>query len=48
MQESAGTPSTSTVQAPQCPSPHATFVPVRESSSRKTSASVVPTLARTS
>ena len=43
MHDSVGTPSTSTVHAPQCPSPHATFVPVSVSSSRSASASVVPT-----
>src|SRR5262249_61395827 len=48
MHESVGLPSTRTVQAPQCPSPQATFVPVSESSSRSASASVVPTGLRTS
>src|SRR5947209_9231775 len=43
MHDSVGTPSTSTVHAPQCPSPHAIFVPVSDSSSRSVSASVVPT-----
>ena len=43
MHDSIGTPPTSTVQAPQCPSPHATFVPVRPRSSRSTSASDRPT-----
>ena len=43
MHDSVGTPSTSTVQAPQCPSAQATFVPVSDSSSRSASASVVPT-----
>src|SRR5581483_2369727 len=43
MHDSVGTPSTSTVHAPQWPSPHATFVPVSDSSSRSASASVVPT-----
>src|SRR5205823_4827466 len=42
-QESAGTPSSCTVQAPQCPSPHATLVPVSPRSSRKTWASDLPT-----
>ena len=43
MHESRGTPSTWTVHAPQCPSAHAIFVPVRPSRSRRTDASVVPT-----
>src|SRR4051812_5995635 len=43
MQESTGTPSSCTVQAPQCPSPQAIFVPVRPSSPRRVSASVGPT-----
>src|SRR5437773_7910659 len=43
MQERVGTPSSCTVQAPQCPSPHATFVPVRPRSSRSTCASERPT-----
>src|SRR5436189_3089656 len=43
MQESTGTPSSWTVQAPQCPSPQAIFVPVRPRSSRKTCASDRPT-----
>src|SRR5262245_3728083 len=43
MHDSVGTPSTSTVQAPQWPSPHAIFVPVSSRSSRSTSASVRPT-----
>src|SRR3954463_10120306 len=43
MQESTGTPSSCTVQAPQCPSPHATLVPVSVRSSRRVSASVRPT-----
>src|SRR5207302_9079798 len=34
MQESVGTPLSCTVQAPQCPSPQATFVPVRPRSAR--------------
>ena len=38
-----GTPSSSTVQAPQCPSPQAIFVPVSPMSSRSVSASVCPT-----
>src|SRR5918999_5270861 len=46
-QESTGTPSSCTVQAPQCPSLQATFVPVSPSSSRSTSASEVPTAAST-
>src|SRR5580765_266930 len=48
MHERVGTPSTSTVHAPQWPSPHATFVPVSISSSRSASASVVPTSERSS
>ena len=48
MHESVGVPSTSTVHAPQWPSPQATFVPVSDSSSRSASASVVPTGERTS
>src|SRR2546421_2446244 len=43
MHESTGTPSTSTVQAPQWPSLHAIFVPVRPSSSRRTAARLVST-----
>src|SRR5712692_9742228 len=43
MQESVGTPSSCTVQAPQWPSPHAIFVPVNPRSSRKTCASDRPT-----
>src|SRR5947199_7014331 len=43
MQESAATPSSCTVQAPQCPSPQATFVPVRPRSSRNTCPSDRPT-----
>src|SRR3569833_369019 len=43
MHESVGTPSTCTVQAPQWPSLHAIFVPIRPSSSRSTCASDVPT-----
>src|SRR5438552_18964944 len=43
MQESTGVPSSNTVQAPQWPSPHAIFVPVRPTSSRSVSASVRPT-----
>jgi len=39
MHESVGTPSSWTVQAPQCPSPHAIFVPVSPRSSRRTWAS---------
>src|SRR5205085_684667 len=39
MQDRVGTPSRSTVHAPQWPSPHATFVPVRPRSSRRTYAS---------
>src|SRR5947208_989814 len=42
MHESVGSPSTSTVQAPQWPSLHATFVPVRPMRSRRSSASDVP------
>src|SRR5439155_13530248 len=48
MHESVGTPSMSTVHAPQWPSPQATLVPVSDSSSRSASASVVPTLERIS
>lgn len=36
MQERVGWPSTSTVQAPHCPSPHPYLVPVKRRSSRKT------------
>src|SRR5215203_2041775 len=43
MQLSTGAPSSWTVQAPQCPSAQATFVPVRPRSSRSVSASVRPT-----
>ena len=43
MQESIGTPSTRTVQAPQWPSLQATFVPVSPMPSRSASASDVPT-----
>src|SRR4051812_28466766 len=43
MHDSTGTPSSCTVQAPQCPSPHATLVPVSVRSSRRVSASVRPT-----
>src|SRR3954453_20813579 len=43
MHESTGTPSSCTVQAPQWPSAQAIFVPVSPSSSRRVSASVVPT-----
>src|SRR5439155_5316658 len=39
MHDSVGTPATRTVQAPQWPSPHAIFVPVRPRSSRSTCAS---------
>src|ERR1700704_4430305 len=42
MHESVGSPSTSTVQAPQCPSLQATFVPVKPNRSRSVSASEVP------
>jgi hypothetical protein len=42
MHESRGTPSIWTVQAPQCPSLHAIFVPVSPSSSRRTCARLVP------
>src|SRR4051812_20498503 len=45
MHESVGTPSICTVHAPQCPSLHAIFVPVKPSSSRRTCASDVPTRA---
>src|SRR5262245_63079921 len=48
MHERAGTPSSITVHAPQCPSPHATFVPVRPRSSRSTCASERPTCASNS
>jgi len=48
MQERIGTPSTSTVHAPQCPSLHAIFVPVSPRSSRSVSASDCPTSACTS
>ena len=48
MHESTGTPSSCTVHAPQWPSPHAIFVPVRPRSSRSTSASVRPTAGSTS
>src|SRR5205085_3538620 len=48
MQESTGTPSSCTVQAPQCPSPQAILVPVKPRSSRSTSASVRPTGASSS
>src|SRR5215213_5938840 len=48
MHESVGTPSTRTVQAPQCPSLQAIFVPVSPSSSRSVSASDVPTGTSTS
>ena len=37
MQDRCGTPSSRTVHAPQCPSPQATFVPVRPRSSRSVS-----------
>src|SRR5213593_2714940 len=47
MHESVGVPSTRTVQAPQWPSPHATFVPVRPSSSLRTAARERPTGAST-
>src|SRR5947208_7697376 len=47
MHESTGTPSNCTVQAPQWPSAHATFVPVRPRSPRSVSASVWPTGAST-
>src|SRR5205823_6208329 len=47
MHESTGTPSSCTVQAPQWPSAHATFVPVRPRSPRRVSASVWPTGAST-
>jgi hypothetical protein len=47
MHESIGTPSSMTVQAPQWPSPHATLVPVRPMSSRRTCASERPTGAST-
>src|SRR5690349_6161913 len=43
MQESTGTPSSCTVQAPQWPSLQATLVPVRPRSSRRVSASDCPT-----
>jgi hypothetical protein len=43
MHESTGVPSTSTVQAPQCPSPQAILVPVKPIPSRSASASEVPT-----
>src|SRR3954452_21202229 len=43
MHESVGTPSICTVHAPQWPSLHAIFVPVRPSSSRSTCASDDPT-----
>ncbi|HYX88240.1 MAG TPA: molybdopterin cofactor-binding domain-containing protein, partial [Gaiellaceae bacterium] len=48
IQESTGTPSSWTVQAPQWPSPQAIFVPVRPSSPRRVSASVRPTGGSTS
>src|SRR6266480_534699 len=48
MQDNVGTPSSMTVQAPQWPSPQATFVPVRPMSSRSTCASERPTGASTS
>src|SRR6478672_1352110 len=38
MHDSTGTPSICTVHAPQCPSLHAIFVPVKPSSSRNTCA----------
>src|SRR6478735_5259356 len=43
MQESVGTPSSCTVQAPQWPSPQAILVPVKPRSSRSTCASDRPT-----
>ena len=43
MHDSVGTPSSCTVQAPQCPSLHAILVPVSPSSSRSTCASDRPT-----
>src|SRR6476661_6215716 len=42
MHERIGVPSTWTVQAPQCPSLHAIFVPVKPSSSRNTCARLTP------
>src|SRR3954454_10218112 len=45
MHESVGTPSIWTVHAPQWPSLHAIFVPVRPSSSRRSCASETPTRA---
>src|ERR671924_1306416 len=43
MHDRTGTPSSCTVQAPQCPSLHAIFVPVRPIASRSVSASDRPT-----
>src|SRR5436190_4561717 len=47
MHDSVGTPSTCTVHAPQCPSLHAVYAPVRPSRSRSSVARLVPTGAST-